>query len=203
MKNNMIFDYLLILFKKNPVKTIILLLLPVFIITINSIDPVKIKKINYTEHVDADNGYNYFLPVESYDFKKINEKNIVELGENFVRFKDTKEVYIILWTLLIIFCLILLVGTFNTDEDVNWEFKDTLRDCIRKRIVCKVEYNSGGEVFYYIVNDRLLLRSEVKLSIYDYNLSQTIKEYIKYKKNFPIFKLKMERRNDLLEDLIK
>lgn len=161
-------------------------------------EPEKVSELHYSNYLETENYINFSVS-DKEDLIKVHKNEIIEHCEDSVKYKKIKDGYIILWILSIILTLFISIPIFMSDDEVSWDFKDTLIETYKKRIKCHIEYQNGEEIFYYTLNGRLLAKTNHKLSVYNYEINSYIKDYIQYKKSLPLFKTKSE----ILEEIVK
>jgi hypothetical protein len=188
---------------KNPFKIIVSVIFLLLLYPINNLDSEKVYKKEFFYH-DTIGDDNFFLIKDNSEYKVINSKhpNITIDGEHkMVEYFENNELLILSWIAFVVSIIILLVGTFNRDTDLNWEMGEVRNKSLRKIVKCEIEYENGKEIFSYILNGRLLCRNLNQ--IYLYELGKIIEDYVDNPGAFPKYKNTEDRREDKLNEILK
>jgi len=111
--------------------------------------------------------------------------------------KDKDNVWFILsWIGFVVLCIILLIATFQDDDDVNWEFTGRWANVLHREIVC--EFEDG--IYYYILDNKLLCKSDTQIT----RLQDPVNRYMISPNLFIEFKgTKQKNRNNKLDKILK
>lgn len=149
-----LFVFLLELLKNNPIK---ILYITVAIITFNFAGSFEndVNEYEVATVVKIDNNYVYVC--RSISENKIKYENVWDSKE--IPIKNGK-IYIesyaflngLMWFFFVISCILFIVPTFMSDDDVNWEIEDCWKEAFCTLIYCEEE---NGE-FYYFALGRLI-----------------------------------------------
>jgi hypothetical protein len=100
-----------------------------------------------------------------------------------------------LWFLFGLFLIIVIVGTFHPDDDMNWEFGFTWVNCLLKEVKVFEQSNK----FYWVLRNKLLVISDTPND--PWFIKQKVQEYVEYRNVFPEFLSKEEKRNRKLKNI--
>ena len=100
-----------------------------------------------------------------------------------------------LWFFFALFLIIVLVGTFNPDDDMNWEFSFTWKNCLIKEVRVIEESNK----FYWVLGNKLLAVNDIPSD--PWFIKQKVEEYVSYKNVFPDFLSKEDKRARKLKNI--
>ena len=164
--------------RKNPFKTIVSIIFILLLYPINNLDSEEVSKKEFVYN-DTIGDNNFFVIKDNLEYKVIKSKNpnITMDGERkMLEFSEGNDIFFLSWTAFVISIIILMVGTFSRDTDMNWEMKEVRNKALIKIVKCEIEYENGKEIFSYILNDRLLCKTPNQ--IYLYELGKIIDNYI-------------------------
>lgn len=192
--------WLRFLISKNIVKTIALGVVLLIFPNLNCL-PDKTNRHFVDRHYRSGDLYVYVTVEKSnsvldYDVRT-SERPIKLVGDYIVE-KTWNDANIILWVPFVIAVIILLVGVFANDDDLNWGFDDVFNDAISPFVRCELE----DGLYHYFVGDRFFGK-------YDYdqrNQSRCIGRRLNINsftniRNAPVWKTKNMRRSGKLEEL--
>ena len=114
--------------------------------------------------------------------------------------KDKDNILLILsWIGFVALCIILLIATFQDDDDYNWEFSNRWVSVLHRDIICEVEESSDGEIYYYILDNKILFKSKNTKHSFDNELDR----FMSNPKLFIEFKgTKQQKRNNKLDEIL-
>lgn len=164
----------------------------------------KIVSLFVNEKYDYISKYNYVIKKESSNnnFSVISFEKPPIIKNGFIIYNEEDYLYpALLWIVIVIFLTICLMATFNHDTDINWGFKDIRVKTYKQKIICEIDTKEGKSIYYYILDDRLITKSDHLIDD-SYHLNSQISKYIKYPKLFPKFKTKRRERDDKLSKLL-
>ena len=191
----MIRYFLIEFIKCNPGKLIVLLIgIISFIIWHNSSSKnVSYDVISYTQrgkeyiYVLSDDDNN--LALKTFDRQQDVRKNVIVL-------KESSTTTIVSVVIVIVALAILFIGTVVEDDDVTWNINTCICRAIFRLTIC--EYENG--YYHYVVNNRLLYRSDSNLSEYD--IEDLAHQFRKNPHIFPKFKTTSKNREDRINKLL-
>jgi hypothetical protein len=196
IKFKRILRYLFYTIKENRGKTIMLLcaialLYPIFNCNYDLKEQVKvITSFKY----DTNTCYVYYGSENSFSVLKFDKEQPISPDGYLTKDKDNFWL-ILSWIGFVVLCIILLVATFQDDDDANWEFTGRWADVLHRDIVCEFE----DDIYYYILDNKLLCKSDTQLT----RLHDLVNRYIKYPNLFIEFKgTKQKKRNNKLEEIL-
>lgn len=129
--------------------------------------------------------------IESNDFKK--EQKI--LPNKTIVYTQYDGFNVALWFFFGLFLIIVIIGTFHPDDDMNWEFGFTWVNCLLKEVKVFEQSNK----FYWVLRNKLLVISETPND--PWFIKQKVQEYVEYKNVFPDFLSKEEKRDRKLKNI--
>ena len=191
-----ILRYLFYTIKENRGKMIMLLCTIALLYPILNCNPdlkEKVKVITSFKY-DTNTCYVYYASDNSFNVLKFDKEQ--PISKDGYLTKDKDNVWLILsWVGFVVLCIILLVATFQDDDDVNWEFTGRWADVLHRDIVC--EFEDG--LYYYILDNKLLCKSQdQRTRLYDevnrYMSSPNL--YLEYKGT------KQQKRNNKLDKIL-
>jgi hypothetical protein len=188
---------------KNPFKIFVSVIFLLLLYPINNLDSVKVSKKEFFYH-DTIGDDNFFLIKYNSEYKVIKSKHFditIDGEHKMVEYSEDNELLILSWIAFVVSIIILLVGTFNRDTDLNWEMGEVRNKALRKIVKCEIEYENGKEIFSYSLNCRLLCKKPNQ--IYLYELGKMIEDYIDNPRAFPKYKNTEDRREDKLNEILK
>lgn len=100
-----------------------------------------------------------------------------------------------LWFFFGLFLIIVLIGTFHPDDDLNWEVRFTWVNSLLKEVKVVEQSNK----FYWVLRNKLLVISETPND--PWFIKQKVEEYVSYKNVFPEFLSKEEKRSLRLKNI--
>lgn len=86
------------------------------------------------------------------DYDARTSERPIKLVGGYIVEKSWNDANMILWIPFVIAAIILLVGVFATDDDLNWNFDDVFNEAISPFVRCELE---DGQ-YHYFVSDRFL-----------------------------------------------
>ncbi len=192
-----ILRYLFYTIKENRGKTIMLfctiaLLYPIF--NCNPDLKEKVKVITSFKY-DVNTCYvTYSKSDNSFNVLKFDKEQPISTDGYLTKDKD--NVWLILsWIGFVVLCIILLVATFQDDDDYNWEFNGRWSEVLHRDIVCEFEDN----IYYYILDNKLLCKSDTQIT----RLYDNVNRYMKYPNLFLEYKgTKQQKRNNKLDKIL-
>lgn len=191
-----ILRYLFYTIKENRGKMVMLLCTIALLYPILNCNPdlkEKVKVITSFKY-DTNTCYVYYASDNSFNVLKFDKEQ--PISKDGYLTKDKDNVWLILsWVGFVVLCIILLVATFQDDDDVNWEFTGRWADVLHRDIVC--EFEDG--LYYYILDNKLLCKSQdQRTRLYDevnrYMSSPNL--YLEYKGT------KQQKRNNKLDKIL-
>lgn len=152
--------------------------------------PDTVKKIYVLNEVKIDGSYLYLhRSDDSYNVMEFETKQVIVDG--FVSYKYYNGSNIILWVLFILSIIITLVAILSDEVDFSDDYHRFLSNYVE--CICDNGY------YYYRLQDRLLCKSGTSISSWD--ISPYVKDFIRNRKQFPVFKTIEETRNKQLKEL--
>jgi len=191
-----ILRYLFYTIKENRGKIIMLLCAIALLYPILNCNPdlkEKVKVITSFKY-DTNICYVYYASDNSFNVLKFDKEQPIP-PDGYLT-KDKENVWLILsWIAFVALCIILLVATFQDDDDFNWEFTGRWADVLHRDIVC--EFEDG--LYYYIIDNKLLCKSQdQRTRLYD-----EVNRYISSPNLFLEYKgTKQQKRNNKLDKIL-
>lgn len=210
------FYFIWILIKKNVGKTVTLLLFSLTTWGLYEVDSTKEVKLEATSTIESETTISPGLidgkDVIGWLSKKEDGSTVIydksDLSEykidgNTIIYQKDNDAFVGLILLIVIFSGILLVGTFSSDTDINWE----IRSVVKELLFSKIESDEEDGNKYYYMKNRLLFKHPVSQRVDHWsvinNCEESIKVYLKNKnllsEHIPL-RIKRERQ---LEEILK
>ena len=191
-----ILRYLFYTIKENRGKMVMLLctialLYPIF--NCDSDLKEKVKVITSFKY-DTNTCYVYYASDNSFNVLKFDKEQTISPDGYLTKDKD--NVWLILsWIGFVVLCIVLLVATFQDDDDFNWGFSERWADVLHRDIVCEFE----DDLYYYILDNKLLCKSQdQRTRLYD-----EVNRYISYPNLYLEYKgTKQQKRNNKLDKIL-
>lgn len=114
-----------------------------------------------------------------------------------IKYSEYNGLNVLFWAIFAICSVILTVGSFTSDSDINWEFRDKWSDSLYESIISLEEDNK----YYWVLNGRLLSSNTNYSDIHSGDLRSLVDEYIRNKNRFPKFYTRSEKRNNKLDKI--
>ena len=191
-----ILRYLFYTIKENRGKMVMLLCTIALLYPILNCNPdlkEKVKVITSFKY-DTNTCYVYYASDNSFNVLKFDKEQTISTDGYLT--KDKENVWLILsWFGFVALCIVLLVATFQTDDDFNWEFTGRWSDVLHRDIVCEFE----DDLYYYILDNKLLCKSQdQRTRLYD-----EVNRYISFPNLYLEYKgTKQQKRNNKLDKIL-
>lgn len=191
-----ILRYLFYTIKENRGKMVMLLCTIALLYPILNCNPdlkEKVKVITSFKY-DTNTCYVYYASDNSFKVLKFDKEQTISPDGYLTKDKD--NVWLILsWIGFVALCIVLLVATFQTDDDFNWEFTGRWSDVLHRDIVC--EFEDG--LYYYTLDNKLLCKSQdQRTRLYD-----EVNRYISFPNLYLEYKgTKQQKRNNKLDKIL-
>ena len=191
-----ILRYLFYTIKENRGKMVMLLCAIALLYPILDCNPdlkEKVKVITSFKY-DTNTCYVYYASDNSFNVLKFDKEQTISPDGYLTKDKD--NVWLILsWIGFVVLCIVLLVATFQDDDDFNWGFSERWADVLHRDIVCEFE----DDLYYYILDNKLLCKSQDKITrLYDH-----VNRYISSPNLFLEYKgTKQQKRNNKLDKIL-
>lgn len=117
------------------------------------------------------------------------------LPNKTIVYKEANGFNACLWFIFAIGVILLSIGTFSDEDDLNWEFSDKWHDTLLKEIRV-IEESSK---YHWVLNNRLLVVSDQPID--SWSLNDRITDYIRNKNIFPEFTSKEDKREKKLKKI--
>lgn len=191
-----ILRYLFYTIKENRGKTIMLLCTIALLYPISNCNPdlkEKVKVITSFKY-DVNTCYVYYASDNSFNVLKFDKEQPISPDGYLTKDRDNFGL-ILSWIGFVVLCIILLVATFQTDDDFNWGFNGRWGEVLHRDIVC--EFEDG--LYYYIIDNKLLCKSQdQRTRLYD-----EVNRYISSPNLFLEYKgTKQQKRNNKLDKIL-
>lgn len=191
--------FILSLLRDNIAKTIMLSLSIICFIFAGTLDDDVITKNVVGQNtiiIGVDTTYVYLClneqkDIECNDFKK--EQKI--LPNKTIVYTQYDGINVALWFFFGLFLIIVIIGTFHPDDDLNWEFNFTWVNSLIREVRVVEESNK----FYWVLRNKLLVVSEIPND--PWFIKQKVEEYVSYKNVFPEFLSKEDKRARKLKNI--
>jgi len=191
-----ILRYLFYTIKENRGKTIMLLCAIALLYPIFNCNPdlkEKVKVITSFKY-DFNTCYVYYASDNSFNVLKFDKEQPISPDGYLTKDRDNFGL-ILSWIGFVVLCIILLVATFQDDDDYNWEFNGRWSEVLHRDIVCEFEDN----IYYYILDNKLLCKSDNQRT----RLHDEVNRYISSPNLFLEFKgTKQKKRNNKLDEIL-
>ena len=191
-----ILRYLFYTIKENRGKMVMLLCTIALLYPILNCNPdlkEKVKVITSFKY-DTNTCYVYYASDNSFNVLKFDKEQPISTDGYLT--KDKENIWLILsWIGFVVLCIVLLVATFQDDDDFNWEFTGRWSDVLHRDIVCEFE----DDLYYYILDNKLLCKSQDQITrLYDH-----VNRYISSPNLFLEYKgTKQQKRNNKLDKIL-
>lgn len=100
-----------------------------------------------------------------------------------------------LWVLFVIFMIIVLVGTFHPDDDLNWEIRQNWINSL----IGEVKVIEESNKFYWVLRNKLLVVNDIPND--PWFIKQKVEEYVSYTNIFPEFVSMEDKRSRKLKKI--
>ena len=117
------------------------------------------------------------------------------LPNKTIVYKESNGFNACLWFIFAIGVILLSIGTFSGEDDLNWEFGDCWHDTLLKEIRV-IEESSK---YHWVLNNRLLIVSDQPIDTW--SLKDRVTDYIRNKNIFPEFTSKEDKREKKLKKI--
>jgi hypothetical protein len=108
------------------------------------------------------------------DFKLINQSTL--------EYKETNGVVVASRIFAGALLIVLLCVTIWGDDEHNWNFTKCQIKSIIHKISVDVENHANGKFYYYYIKNKLIIKSDRKLSSGSDDLTRSVKSYLEYPK---------------------
>ena len=186
----------------NPAKTVALVVAIVAIPFLNSIPDIREEsKIDFRYEKDGkqiivtkeigNNQESYSATVfEKGDGKFIDKGNLVEY-----KYHDAN---ILIWLLFAVATIMVIVGIFAKDDDVNFDTEQIFSKTISSFVRCELE----EDIYYYFIGERFLGKSDRPMHKEYTNIANAFSVTSMAKlRTYPVWKTKSMKRTDKLEEI--
>jgi hypothetical protein len=113
---------------------------------------------------------------------------------------DTENGPLILsWVGFIVCCIVMIVGLFANDDDINFSFRDIFIETLHDDVKCEMEEVGNKEIYYYTIDGKLILKSNQHKN----RVHSEVESYFKSPNLYFKFETKQKKRNNKLEDILK
>ena len=191
-----ILRYLFYTIKENRGKMVMLLCTIALLYPILNCNPdlkEKVKVITSFKY-DTNTCYVYYASDNSFKVLKFDKEQTISPDGYLTKDKD--NVWLILsWIGFVALCIVLLVATFQDDDDFNWGFSERWADVLHRDLVCEFE----DDLYYYILDNKLLCKSQdQRTRLYD-----EVNRYISFPNLYLEYKgTKQQKRNNKLDKIL-
>ena len=190
-----ILRYLFYTIKENRGKMVMLLCTIALLYPILNCNPDLKEKVKVITSFKYDTNICYvYYGSDSFNVLKFDKEQPISTDGYLT--KDKENVWLILsWIGFVALCIVLLVATFQTDDDFNWEFTGRWSDVLHRDIVCEFE----DDLYYYTLDNKLLCKSQdQRIRLYD-----EVNRYISFPNLYLEYKgTKQQKRNNKLDKIL-
>lgn len=193
--------YLLKLIVKNPIKVIMLAVTLALLYPIFNLEGDKKENIKVINHFKNGVFDYYVVPSSGENDMKIvkSEKELTINIDGTIEVDDENVPLILSWIGFVALIVILVISTFQDDDDYNWSFRDNFIEVLHDDVLCEMEQIGNDEVYYYILDGRLILKSKSHKS----RIHDEVKRYFQSPKIFIEYKgTKQKRRSNKLDEIL-
>jgi hypothetical protein len=145
----------------------------------------------------------YIYVYETISDNKVKYENIYQEGKplevknGVITTQSYNGFNIFFWVLFVISVIVLVIATFISDDDVNWEFQDAWLEAFTSLIYCEEE---NGE-FYYFALGRLISKTDRQVGR-NYRITNELRiEGFRDLYRCPKYQTKTQRRETLLNKI--
>jgi hypothetical protein len=126
--------------------------------------PDTIDKYKVVHEAKVNNVYIYVC--ETTTDGKVDYENIWQEGKplkvknGVLSLKSYSGANILFWFIFAITSILIIIGTFSSEEEINWEFRDAFEESFSTLIYCELE----DDKFYYLALGRLISKRDRQIS---------------------------------------
>jgi hypothetical protein len=192
--------YLIKLIVKNPVKVIMLIVALVLLYPIFHLNDDKKEDVKVITHFKNGVFDYYVVPSSSEPGMKII-KSDKELNNDGSITLDSENVPLILsWIAFVVLLIIIVISIFQDDDDYNWSFRDNFIEVLHDDVACEMEQIGNDEIYYYILDGRLILKSKSHRS----RVHDEVERYFQSPKIFIEYEgTKQKKRSNKLDEILR
>lgn len=106
---------------------------------------------------------------------------------------------ILSWVGFIVCCIIMIVGIFANDDDINFSFREVFIETLHDDVKCEIEEVGNQETYYYTLDGKLILKSNTHQS----RVHREVESYFESPNLYLKFETKQKKRNNKLEEILQ
>jgi hypothetical protein len=193
--------YLIKLIVNNPVKVIMLLMALALLYPIFNLEGDKKENIKVINHFKNGVFDYYVVPSSGESDMKIvkSEKELTINSDGTIEVDDENVPLILSWIGFVALTVILVILTFQGDDDFNWSFRDNFIKVLHDDVLCEMEQIGNDEFYYYILDGRLILKSKSHRS----RIHDEVEMYFQSPKIFIEYEgTKQKKRSNKLDEIL-
>ncbi len=193
--------YLIKLIVNNPVKVIMLSMALALLYPIFNLEGDKKENIKVINHFKNGVFDYYVVPSSGENDMKIvkSEKELTINSDGTIEVDDENVPLILSWIGFVAFTVILVILTFQGDDDFNWSFRDNFIKVLHDDVLCEMEQIGNDEFYYYILDGRLILKSKSHRS----RIHDEVEMYFQSPKIFIEYEgTKQKKRSNKLDEIL-
>jgi hypothetical protein len=193
--------YLLKLFVKNPVKVIMLIVALVLLYPIFHLNYDKKEDVKVITHFKNGVFDYYVVPSTSEPGMKIikSDKELIVNNDGTITLDSENVPLILSWIGFVVLLIIIVISIFQDDDDYNWSFRDNFIEVLHDDVLCEMEQIGNDEIYYYILDGRLILKSKSHRS----RVHDEVTRYFQSPKIFIEYEgTKQKKRSNKLDEIL-
>ena len=193
--------YLLKIIVKNPVKVIMLIVALVLLYPIFHLNYDKKEDVKVITHFKNGVSECYVVPSSGEPGMKIikSDKELIVNNDGTITLDSENAPLILSWIGFVVLLIIIVISTFQDDDDYNWSFRDNFIEVLHDDVLCEMEQIGNDEMYYYILDGRLILKSKSHRS----RVQDEVSRYFQSPKIFIEYEgTKQKRRNNKLDEIL-
>jgi hypothetical protein len=193
--------YLIKISVKNPVKVIMLIVALALLHPIFNLEGDRKENIKVITHFKNGVSECYVVPSSGEPGMKIikSDKELNINSDGTIEVDDENVPLILSWIGFVALIAILVISTFQDDDDYNWSFRDNFIEVLHDDVLCEMEQIGNDEIYYYILDGRLILKSKSHRS----RVHDEVEKYFQSPKIFIEYEgTKQKRRSNKLDEIL-
>lgn len=150
----LILKYIFNLFKENPLKLIMIILIITSSLFIKNSKPVSDSSYFVIKFTDKGK-ICYVVPTSNNYTVQIFDSNPVEI-KNLIKYERTSELITLYIIIIVISSIVLFIGSLPIDDELGWNLREILYDTKLELVKC--DFEDG--FYYYHYKNKLLIRDK-------------------------------------------
>ena len=193
--------YLLKLIVKSPIKFTMLLVVLTLLYPIFHLNYDKKENVKVITHFKNGVSECYVVPSSGENDMRIikSESELTINSDGTIEVDDENVPLILSWIGFVIFSIIIVISTFQDDDDYNWSFRDNFIEVLHDDVTCEMEQIGSEQIYYYILDGKLILKSKSHKS----RVHDEVERYFESPKIFIDYEgTKQKRRSNKLDEIL-